>query len=178
MKKNIILKGFHRPLQLIPSCFKPFGFIITDKVYSIHRRVKFASSCAYNLQNEDQDDWNKLFGVCFGISGIHKNSLRFGWRRSIKKQKIELCVIEYNNGKVLRAWIYGMDTDLDTEIDLEVRFRMTSYGVVEYNFLCNGEVCRSWHLDSVSSLMYFGCGVYFGGNRKAPHKMIINVENI
>lgn len=111
--KKTILKNTHYAIGL--SAFSAMGLMMTDTSYTISRRVKFNSNCAYDLGNEDQKDWNKVFGICFGVRGIHKNSLRFGWRWNTMKQKIELCTIVYreDSAKPSREEIKDFELDLN-----------------------------------------------------------------
>ena len=77
--KKTILKGFHRPIAL-PAFLNDMGMMPVASTKTLTRRVKFHPNCAYDLKNNKQGDWNKLFGVCLGWDGIHKESIRFGWR--------------------------------------------------------------------------------------------------
>ena len=176
--KQTILKGFHRPMQLIPACFKPFGFFITDKTYSLKRRVKFHDNCAYDLKDNDQDDWNKLFGVAFGVKGIHQNSIRFGWRWNIQKQRIELCTLEYRNGIVTRERMFGGDMPLGDTVNLEIKFKMNGYGNILYEFVVNDKTYSESYVDNCDAVSFWGCGFFFGGNRRAPHKMTVEITKL
>lgn len=52
-----------------------FFWLIRPK--AIRRNVIFSQESKYDLQSEDQQDWNKLFGISFSINS-HKQSARFG----------------------------------------------------------------------------------------------------
>lgn len=162
----------HRPIQ-IPACFNPCGFIITDKEYSVKRKVQFLANCAYIINKDKQDDWNKLFGVCFGIKGIHQNSIRFGWRWSIAKQMIELCTIEYRNDIATREYMRDCDMALGGTAEFEIKYKMCADGIIRYEFYFNGTKCCESFVDKVGALCYFGCGLYFGGKSTAPHKISV-----
>lgn len=60
MKTNIIKKGFHRPLTLLPAFIRSMGW----KEFYMDRTFKFTEKSKYNLNDTDQLDWNKLVGVC------------------------------------------------------------------------------------------------------------------
>lgn len=177
--EKTIYKNFHRPLQLIPACFKPFSLcFMFNKTYSVHRCVKFTQSCSYNLGDNDQYDWNKLFGVAFGVRGIHRNSIRFGWRWNIAKQKIELCTIEYRNGIVTREYMRDCDIPLNEWVYLHIDFEMDANNKITYKFTCNGKEYSHSDIDGTDLYSFWGCGLYFGGNRRSPHRMTIEIEKL
>lgn len=176
--KKTILKNTHYAIGL-PAFFSPMGCMLKGNDHVVGRRVKFDANCAYDLQDEDQKDWNKIFGVCFGITGIHKNSLRFGWRYNTETRKIELCTIVYREdfAEPERLELSGHDIDLNQWVRLELSF-IVSVACVYYMFKVNDTTVHSGAMPMPEALMYFGCGFYFGGNRKAPHKMTLNIEKI
>ena len=173
---RLIPKNFHRPLQLLPAFLKPFGFLFMGKEYSVRRIVKFTKSCEYTLDETHQYDWNKLFGVCFGMTGIHKNSIRFGWRWNPKKNKIEICTIEYRDGIPTREIMQNCDIAIGEERDLEIKFNMSPDGYVWYSFLNDGSDYCGGYLQNVSAICYFGCGLYFGGKKRAPKSICVDIE--
>ena len=67
-------------------------------INGVESDIIFDSTCVYNLNNNDQYDWNKLIGM-FG--GISKNtSIRWGWRYNIDTKDIEICPFVHRNNKV------------------------------------------------------------------------------
>ena len=171
MKKITIHKGFHRPFSFIPACFKG---MTTEKKFRIKKKIKFTESCKYNLRNNDQYDWNKLFGVCFGIFGIHKNSARFVWRYvPYFKEVIEIGVYYYKNGKRSAQRVFFAQVGEEREYEIEV-FTDTDGTYITFYI-------DETHLDiekfEVNSKVTFGCGLYFGGNRRAPQDISIYMEN-
>ena len=172
--KRTILKHLHRPLQLIPAALRPCGLLITGTTHVVSRRIKFNTNCAYDLQSEDQYDWNKLFGVCFGLTGIHKNSLRFGWRYNKDTHNIELCTIVYReDSSVERKHIE--DIALNQWGEFELTFRVEPYYVM-YNFVINGRTVLFGAMPTPPAMTFWGCGLYFGGNRRAPHRITVNID--
>lgn len=175
--KKTIFKGFHRPIQL-PAFLSPCGFITTVKEHQIIRKVRFTDSCAYDLKNDKQGDWNKLFGICAGLLGIHRNSVRFGWRYSVEKQCIELCRIFYRNGKPSREYIPEHDIPLNKTVTLELCFSYDVNNRLWAEFLVDGASVSLEFIEDVYSAMYWGCGLYFGGKSKAPHKMTVEIVKL
>lgn len=166
MKNKIILKNFHRPLQLLPPCL---SFISRRKKFGISRIFSFTDSCRYTLDNGDQGDWNKLFGFCYGWKGIHQNSARIVWRYLPASDMIELATYFYIKGtrtyKIIAKAIIGKNYYMTINRDgdyVTVYFESKEVDRVKFD----------------STQTAFGCGLYFGGNRRAPHKITIQIEEL
>lgn len=67
----VIKEGKHRS--------KPYDLTWNDNV-NVAYRWQFTESCQYDLEDNDQCDWNKLTGFSFNFKTNHKNSLLIGWR--------------------------------------------------------------------------------------------------
>ena len=172
-----IFKGFHRPLGL-PAFLCPTGRLRKNEGKMLTKLVTFTDNCTYEIKKEKQGDWNKLFGVCFGILGIHRHSIRFGWRWNISKQKIEICYIIYDGKRIERTQIAFCDCELNREYHfnitwilkddrtLDVTFHPLQYDVEE-------------HLNvPIKARRFFGCGFYFGGKTRAPHRITAKLQQI
>lgn len=176
--KKTILKHCHRPVQLLPAFLCPVGLLRTGFSRTISKKVRFLDNCSYEIDPKKQGDWNKLFGVCFGITGIHRNSIRFGWRYNIADDVIELCVITYNNGEHKMDHIKGEDIRLNQYVNLSLTFTVNPNGDVTADFSVNGRTVRTVYMGVIAEMFYFGCGLYFGGKTRAPHKMQVEWEKI
>lgn len=167
--KKTICKGRHRPFGF-PAFLCPMGILRKEK--SIKRTVTFNDNCIYVFDDDDQYDWNKLFGLCFGITGIHNNSARFGWRYNTKIGMFEIGTLVYKDGVPNREAV--ADIAPGEEIHLKIKFVRMKDNIEVYFFVEDmyvGETCLN-----PSSFMYFGCGFYFGGNKVAPHKITANIS--
>ena len=164
-KKHTIYKGFHRPFP-----FKIVGFT-REEDHIIRRSFKFTESCRYNLYTEDQLDWNKLYGVSFGLFGIHKNSARFAWRYNLTNRKIEIGAYWYLDG--YRSYYHMCDVEIN---DL-VNFKITVlYDSVVFTVLDDLVPIAKYVLYTPETLLKknkYRCGIYFGGNRRAPQRIEI-----
>lgn len=179
MKKRVIHKNFHRPFGL-PAFMRYFGMV--NKSVKIENEIKFDRSCMHDLvPDEDNKDWSKLFGISFGLFNIHKQSVRFGWRYSKDKDLIEICYIIYQVGDdgnvtVQRTHIADVEFDELVRYTIEIN-RDTSIPNAD---IMNCTLKMSGRDINVNTSVYAtdvmfrcGCGFYFGGNQKAPHKMWI-----
>ena len=109
-----IFKGCHYPVKLIPEFLRYIGWTKNDKEYMHCRTIKFNGDCRYHIDGEDQWDWSKLYGVFFGLRGIHHDSIRFGWRYNPNTQKIEICRIMYfGDNPIKHTMDYLMSIDVD-----------------------------------------------------------------
>ena len=68
--------------------------------FTLRRSIKFQfmieSSSHYTLNNEDDFDWNKLFGLSNGWTH-QQSSARIGWRR-LNEEEYQICLYTYDNG--------------------------------------------------------------------------------
>lgn len=167
MRTLFIPKGFHRPLSLIPPFLRKPE--ISDDYISIEKRVIFPDSCRYGLDNGDQDDWNKLFGFCFGVLGIHRNSARVAWRYVPESDHVELSLYTYINGERDYYICYNVPVNSICKVNLlydRKEKRMILFVEGKFYSSVRKEV-------SFPDKPVFGCGLYFGGNRRAPHNIKI-----
>ncbi len=169
MEKLTIRKGRHRPFKIIPACFREMSF----NIHSIPqvRYVRFTDSCRYDLGDGDQKDWNKLYGYCRGILGIHEDSVRVVWRYNKDTGMIELGLYRYMNGKrIFPEHIFSVRIDEDITVKLEFRSDDIYLNIITES-RSEWEFVKS-PFDYKKSLL-FGCGLYFGGNRTAPQDITI-----
>lgn len=168
MKTNLILRGFHRPLLLIPPLMRPL--LVNDVDYIIaEKRIIFTESCRYALDCGDQEDWNKLFGFCFGIFGIHRNSARAVWRYNTDNGHIEIALYTYVDGE--RKWHICTSVPIDTICEIRLLYMPDSHQLTLLVFgPYNGSVTKNV---SFPIKRAYSCGLYFGGNRTAPHNIKI-----
>ena len=168
MSKTITIpKGKHR------------GRPVRPRVYWKRKRlchwVQFDFSCRYELPENDGRDYNKLFGLAWW-PGTHTSSARFGWRWNNDKKKIELCAYLYEKGnrKVIPLChvklTYGYELSIKIE-DGGIRFR-----VIQLNNMF--QAADVWILFNGVTKFSYGLGVYFGGNRQAPHNMKIYMKHV
>lgn len=188
MSKNYIIpKGFHY------SNFIPWFKCIKGS-FEIERTIVFTDSCGYEI--DEPSCVNKLFGFCFGMFGVHKNSARFGWTYDKGHGVIKLWKYVYEGGKLekeviedvqigepitlklyveqikpvnITKWRFDKDTNDIVETDNSIH---TNYCV---NFVVNNHTICYWYIPT--DIKYIvTLGPYFGGKTKAPHCIRI-IEN-
>ena len=137
--------------------------------------VKFDESCRYDLGNDDQYDTNKLCGVGY-LWHHHRNSARFGWRYNTTTQFIELVAYCYVNGKRVVQPICQCVIGRPYRIELRKLAMM-------YLFTCQDATDWYSRLQGTAEVPYdhkkvvgYRLGVFFGGNRVAPHEMKIEIK--
>lgn len=166
--KKVISKNKRRPhwsFEFIPI------LINREKDFEIAKCIVFSDSAIYKFDDEDQHDVNKLFG--FSLGWHHKNSVRFGWRPNCDLSRIEIVGYEYING--LR-----LSTIPICEVDLNkvYKYRLTynhQLERIEYWISDGDNQNATCHPVSIKRKYTLGykLGLYFGGNKKAPHDIII-----
>jgi hypothetical protein len=131
---------------------------------SITFKAYFFENCLYN---EKFGDINKLYGMTTcGVTGVHNNSARFGWRG--EKGIIEIFAYWYINGK---RGFKLMGTTVPWKAD-EYKIYLTKNSV---NFVFNGTTHTETRNDC-SDLMFIRLLPYFGGDAAAPHEMKISIN--
>lgn len=157
-KEMIVRPGKHR---FTPPMWGP-------AIGGISRWISFDASCRYDLGGPDQQDWNKLIGVC-GWRGPHYNSYRFAWRYNQRIDLIELSAYVYIKGK-RHIYLLGQ-----VSIDLPMNYEIRQHnGMIQ--FVINGNL--SVQLPGRIPYIGWKLGPYFGGNNPAPHQMKISCTRI
>lgn len=139
--------------------------------------VIFTESCRYNLGTPDQKDWNKLFGLSFGLDP-HKNSARWSWRYNADSGLIELSPYCYlDSTRIMaddQARIISIPIGEQTELTITL-------DPAQYFFLYRKNIEMKPVL--FTHLFYGkqpGWGLilnpYFGGNKAAQHKIEILMD--
>lgn len=162
-----IPRGKHRARPL------RFGFWFNRKSFSW--TVKFTESCRYDLGNDDQFDTNKLIGIGY-LPGHHKESARFGWRYWTERKEIELSAYCYVNGRREIKHIGFCKIGIRYHIELTTLEKWYQFFLFEQGALVHfgNAAVQYYH----NKKFKYRLGVYFGGNRKAPHEMKIEIKKV
>lgn len=157
-----IRQGSHRAL--------PFSFGVYFGKKSMVRKVVFHEDCRYDLGNENQLDWNKLFGLGY-LWSLHTDSARFSWRYKKEKDCIELGAYAYVSGERIMGYIG------DVEIGMEAKMSLTIFQN-GYNFYFEQEGYSDTVTISkrVNKKVSYKLGLYFGGNEVSPHDMHVTIN--
>ena len=134
--------------------------------------VTFDESCKYNLKSKDQADINKLFGLSYGWH--HYNSDRIGWRYLVEEDVFEILTYSYVNGVRIPSILLGY-VKANEKFRAKVRTTIKNgkrFVVFELNDRC---VAKEYKVSKV--WIKYTLGLYFGGNRTAPHDMKVNYYN-
>lgn len=167
MKDYTIKAGRHRPCTIIPACLHNISRVSANQ--TIAKTVTFTSSCRYRLDGADQHDWNKLFGFCYGIDGIHKNSARLVWRYNIAKDRIEIASYCYVEGTRCVTRLASL------RLNIPIKMEIVRHGSM-VSFYIDDEFYDLEERFPKNRLLTFGCGLYFGGNRTAPQDITIKMR--
>jgi len=125
----------------------------------------------YLFYDEDQHDVNKLFGFSIGMH--HNNSFRFGWRPNEDLSKMEIVGYEYLNGLRIPT-IPICEVYLDKWYRYEMKY-IAETEQFQYTVTDGNETHSTIHPVTLKNNWNFGYRLYlyFGGNKKAPHKIVI-----
>jgi hypothetical protein len=161
----IIPKGCHRGL--------PPQLGIYYNPLRIERRVSFDRSAKYDI-GEDQDDVNKLFGIGY-FPGHHIDSARFGWNYDLNTGRIRLYAYCYVNRERQIRELCSINIFKDVLLSLDIIDNNYSFTVFDSR--------NKWKVYGGCDVAFshkkklaYRLGVFFGGNRTAPHKIKINIR--
>ena len=138
----------------------------------LNKKVIISKEVWFEKTNVDDEDINKLFGVAFGILGVHKNSFRIGWKPNKMKGNIDLYAYYYNNeGKhtseflttIFTSYHYKMSIRWDSNNMFSVDIDGENY------FYKKLEIEQSWFKSFLRP--------YHGGDNKAKNRYEIALIN-
>lgn len=135
------------------------------------------SKCDYIIEDEDKYDINKLFGISYGYH--HTNSDRIGWRYNEETNKIELFQYSYENKKRFARYIDEIEMNKKYYISLEVH-KNKKRNIRELTITIDGKeyIFFLKYNENRFSKISYTLTPYFGGNKKAPKDMFIDIVNI
>lgn len=164
-----IHKGKHRASPLYWLCWWPL--LVNPE--QVSRKLCFTFSSKYDLGNDDQQDHNKLFGIAYG--NIHRNSARFGWRYDNKKNVFILSAYCYINGERVMTDLCTVVANHWYDCHIICVGSIYTFKVINQSgdLLCT-ELISKGHNKKLGWLL----GPYFGGNRTAPHDIIIELKKM
>lgn len=163
-----IHKGHHRPRWW----WLHWPYLWYNKTI-IRRHVTFSFDCKYDLGGDDQDDHNKLFGIGYFI-GIHQESARFGWRYDLQKNKFILSAYCYVNGQRITRDLCEIFATKKYLLVLIAHHDFYEFSIVQWDnkYPLGSYTIPRWRQYKWS----YPLGLYFGGNRKAPQEMNIEIK--
>lgn len=166
MRTTTIKKGTHSPFRfpkIIPGIYHMY-------VYNI----VFTESCRYDLQNEDQLDVNKLFGIGY-FPSHHKNSVRFGWRYDLNTKKVEILSYYYKDKK--RSFDHMCFVEIDQPYSFVLAINHDYHELSVHGMSpVNDRHYYKTKVDVEPRSIGYLLRPYFGGNQKAPQDITIKIR--
>ena len=169
--KVTIHKGHHWPG--IITRLRQFG--INTKPW-IERDVVFDHTASYDLPGDDRFDVNKLFGIGY-LNGFHqKDSARFGWNYNHEAGRIRLYAYCYVKGdRIIKPFCEILPYQ-----KVKLIISVSQSGNYIFSVYGGTNNWRELALEKVSfahkKKWKYNLGSYFGGSRKAPHDIRINIS--
>jgi len=119
------------------------------------------------LQNEDDYDWNKLFGLSNSWNP-HQSSARLCWRR-LNEEQYQICLYTYDNG--IKTISKEMTLDYDTYYGARIIVSTNNF----YLLFKDSSIIlprKSESLFPIKTILK----PYFGGTSVAPHDIKIKIN--
>lgn len=154
------------------SILKNVNFFTKKNI--ITYKIKFTESCIYDLINKDLYGVNKLFGLTFGIFGVHKNSARFGWK-PYSKDSVMIYAYYYINGVRKETPFLKVKVNEYLEMTIEVKKDKYIFKIKSLDNLYSS-VLEENH-NQILSYGYVNF-IYIGGVKKVNQDIVIGMEKI
>jgi len=139
--------------------------------FTLRRSIKFQfmidSSAHYTLNNEDDYDWNKLFGLSNSWN-VHQSSARLCWRR-LNKEQYQICLYTYDNG--IKTISKEMTLDYDTYYGARIIISTNNF----YLLFKDSSIILPRKSESLFPIKMI-LKPFFGGTSVAPHDMKIKIN--
>lgn len=133
-------------------------------------RARFGPGCIYRMEGADRWDHNKLVGVSIGLH--HNTSFRFGWRCVDGTLEVSPYVWREGRRQELDFVLCRPKVGVDFFVGLEVGRR-----AVTFSSECEGtSTVYSMRVGLGAVRWGYFLNPYFGGNKRAPNSMVINLE--
>lgn len=159
-----------------------FKFGIHFGVDRLEKTVKLHDNCFYDLNNADNLDENKLFGLTYDFFG--HNSLRISWnvRTDAKTKQRFICLYGYChlNGKrlmpkTLNGFTIGINYRFNEPIQCSIELDKGIAYFKASQHAYSGEQKLVKIPFGVNPSWGYYQRPYFGGNETAPHNMEIEI---
>lgn len=158
---NIIhLKGCHFPL--FPRLWP---------VKSVMETMSFTESCRYILDGGDQGDWNKLCGINFTLPGQPLKAVMFGWRYNPESRLVEVAA--YINDPVRGRMMGEPMASFRIGATVRVHIRRLDSGKWMFSVWKFEDWIEETYEVSFDNKIGRSVAGWFGGNRPAPHMIVI-----
>jgi len=135
------------------------------------RSIKFQfmidSSANYTLNNEDDYDWNKLFGLSNNWNH-HQSSARLCWRR-LNEEQYQICLYTYDNG--IKTISKEMTLDYNTFYGTRIIVSTNNF----YLLFKDSSIILPRKSESLFPIKLV-LKPYFGGTSVAPHDIKIKIN--
>lgn len=142
-------------------------------LFITRRSIKFQfmidSSAHYTLNNEDDYDWNKLFGLSNSWNA-HESSARLCWRR-LNEEQFQICLYTYDNG--IKTISKEMTLDYNTYYGARIIVSSNNF----YLLFKDSSIIlprKSERLFPFKLILK----PYFGGTSVAPHDIKIKINMV
>lgn len=153
---------------------KPHKLKLLLNTKKISYSVKFLLSCEYDLNNLDQGDMNKLFGIGY-LPTHHKHSARFGWRWDLQKKKVEICAYIYDGGQRTIISLGWCTLGVKYTFDLMILQHTYLFGIQGDDiYVTETYPLKHIPFKTIGYLLH----PYFGGNQLAPHEIHIELTSL
>lgn len=164
--KFIIEKGDH-------YCTPKVNKIFIGRQFNVKWKFKIDGNLKYDLNNHNQYDWNKLFGMTFfNVIPNDDNSIRIGYRYITRTDTHELTIYYHVNGVFNTDKIIQLNGTSSYELIANIKYSNKRSTVILTDLENKALLVenRNWN---ANYMFAYENNFYFGGNDPAPNTMTL-----
>jgi len=151
----------------------PRIFKIRNRPERVSWFIVFGENADYDLQDEDQQDWNKLCGLFYNFVNTLDNTVMVGWRYNKKTQRMELNgYYHVDKGRDFTKPLLEVALGEPVRIDILVDYEQKNY-TIQMTRLNDGTLVQDNMPFTHDNTSCMEINTYFGGNESAPQAITI-----
>ncbi len=151
----------------------PRIFKIRNKPERVSWYIVFGENADYDLQDEDQQDWNKLCGLFYNFLNTRDNTVMVGWRYNQKTQRMELNgYYHVDKGRDFTKPLLDVALGEPVRVDIRVDYAQKNY-TVQLTRVNDGTLAKNSMPFTHDHTSCMEINTYFGGNEAAPQDITI-----
>lgn len=151
----------------------PRIFKIRNKPEQVSWYVVFGENADYDLQDEDQKDWNKLCGLFYNFLNTRDNTVMIGWRYNRATQRMELNgYYHVDKGRDFTKPLLEVALGEPVRVDILVDYEQKNY-TVQLTRVNDGTQAKDSMPFTHNNTSCMEINTYFGGNESAPQDITI-----
>lgn len=175
MRTLIVPKWFHACINQLP-----YPFVIDY----VKKDVMFTKDSTYELDSENQWDWNKLLGFSIGLlpkkwkRPMWYNSVRVAWR--YVDGTIQVSPYTYCNGEMNYDYI-PVNLELEKQYTFIISQKAHAKNAFNVYVISSSKMIHEWKVvlpTAITTKWGWAACLVFGGSKRAPKTIKVKMKNV